>query len=111
LSISRDEAAQYLRGLGVEDTGVHALIRAVYHLLGLRTFFTTAKNETRAWTITRRDKALRCRSFHRISNVVLLRRKQFITMILTALGSFAKAREAGKLRLEGKDYVVALTAT
>ena len=51
------EALEYLRGLGVEDSGVHALIRAVYHLLGLRTFLTTGEKETRAWTIHAGDKA------------------------------------------------------
>jgi len=52
LSISaKNEAMEYLRGLGVENSGVHALIRAVYHLLGLRTFLTTGEKETRAWTI------------------------------------------------------------
>ncbi len=57
VDLGEDEAAQYLRGLGVEDSGVHALIRAVYHLLGLRTFFTTGEKETRAWTIHAGDKA------------------------------------------------------
>ncbi len=78
VDLGEDEAVQYLQGLGVEDTGVHALIRAVYHLLDLRTFFTTGEKETRAWTIHEGDK----------------------------VGSFVKAREAGKLRLEGKEYVV-----
>src|SRR5256714_14658402 len=51
VDLDEQEAEQYLHGLGVADTGVHALIRAVYHLLGLRTFFTTGEKETRAWTI------------------------------------------------------------
>src|SRR5262249_37659007 len=57
VDLSEQEALEYLRGLGVEDSGVHALIRAVYHLLGLRTFFTTGEKETRAWTIHAGDKA------------------------------------------------------
>src|SRR5262249_33909016 len=57
VDLTEDEALEYLRGLGVEDSGVHALIRAVYHLLGLRTFFTTGEKETRAWTIHAGDKA------------------------------------------------------
>src|SRR3989440_7312934 len=48
--LSEEEALEYLRGLGVEDSGVHALIRAVYHLLGLRTFLTTVEKETRVWS-------------------------------------------------------------
>src|SRR5947199_4573442 len=55
--LSEEEALEYLRGLGVEDSGVHALIRAVYHLLGLRTFLTTGEKETRAWTIHAGQKA------------------------------------------------------
>jgi ribosome-binding ATPase len=56
VDLSEQEALDYLRGLGVEDTGVHALIRAVYHLLGLRTFLTTGEKETRAWTIHAGDR-------------------------------------------------------
>src|SRR5207248_6470149 len=55
--LSEEEALEYLRGLGVEDSGVHALIRAVYHLLGLRTFLTTGEKETRARTIHAGEKA------------------------------------------------------
>jgi ribosome-binding ATPase YchF (GTP1/OBG family) len=63
VDLDEQEALEYLRGLGVEDSGVHALIRAVYHLLGLRTFFTTGEKETRAWTIhCRRQSASRRRS-------------------------------------------------
>src|SRR5207248_2745108 len=51
VDLTEEEALEYLRGLGVEDSGVHALIRAVYHLLGLHTFFTAGEKETRAWTI------------------------------------------------------------
>ena len=57
VDLGEKEALEYLRGLGVEDSGVHALIRAVYHLLGLRTFLTTGEKETRAWTIHAGDKA------------------------------------------------------
>src|SRR5262245_34536955 len=57
VDLTEQEALEYLRGLGVEDSGVHALIRAVYHLLRLRTFFTTGEKETRAWTIHAGDQA------------------------------------------------------
>src|SRR5439155_19166543 len=57
VDLSEQEALEYLRGLGVDDSGVHALIRAAYHLLGLRTFFTTGEKETRAWTIHEGEKA------------------------------------------------------
>ena len=51
VDLGEKEALEYLRGIGVEDSGVNALIHAVYHLLGLRTYLTTGEKETRAWTI------------------------------------------------------------
>src|SRR5437879_8358449 len=57
VDLSEEETLEYLRNLGVEDSGVHALIRAVYHLLGLRTFLTTGEKESRAWTIHAGEKA------------------------------------------------------
>jgi len=107
VDLGEDEAAQYLRGLGVEDSGVHALIRAVYHLLGLRTLFTTGEKETRAWTIHAGDKASTAAgAIHSDFERGFIAAETIHYDDLAALGSFAKAREAGKLRLEGKDYVV-----
>src|SRR6187401_3203432 len=57
VDLSDAEAEEYLRDLGVRGSGVSALIRAVYHLLGLRTYLTTGEKETRAWTIRAGDKA------------------------------------------------------
>jgi ribosome-binding ATPase len=107
VDLGEDEAAQYLLGLGVEDTGVNALIRAVYHLLGLRTFFTTGEKETRAWTIHAGDKApTAAGTIHSDFERGFISAETIHYDDLAAFGSFAKAREAGKLRLEGKDYVV-----
>jgi len=107
VDLSEQEALEYLRGLGVEDSGVHALIRAVYHLLGLRTFFTTGEKETRAWTIHAGDKApTAAGAIHSDFERGFIAAETIHYDDLAALGSFAKAREAGKLRLEGKDYVV-----
>src|SRR5204862_8243158 len=57
VDLSEAEAREYLRGLGVQDSGVNQLIRSVYHLLGLHTFLTTGEKETRAWTIHAGEKA------------------------------------------------------
>jgi GTP-binding protein YchF len=57
VDLSEEEQKEYLEGLGVKESGVGALIRAAYHLLGLRTYFTTGEKETRAWTIHIGDKA------------------------------------------------------
>jgi GTP-binding protein YchF len=107
VDLSEEEAQEYLRGLGVEDSGVHALIRAVYHLLGLRTFFTTGEKETRAWTIHAGDKApIAAGAVHSDFERGFIAAETVSYDDLAALGSIAKAREAGKLRMEGKDYEV-----
>ena len=107
VDLSEQEALEYLRGLGVEDSGVHALIRAVYHLLGLRTFFTTGEKETRAWTIHVGDKASAAAgAIHSDFERGFIAAETIYYDDLVAAGSFAKGREAGKLRLEGKDYEV-----
>ena len=107
VDLSEQEALDYLRGLGVEDTGVHALIRAVYHLLGLRTFLTTGEKESRAWTIHAGDKAATAAgTIHSDFERGFIAAETISYDDLIAAGSLAKAREAGKVRLEGKDYVV-----
>jgi GTP-binding protein YchF len=107
VDLSEEEALEYLRGLGVEDSGVHALIRAVYHLLGLRTFLTTGEKETRAWTIHTGDKApAAAGAIHSDFERGFIAAETIAYDDLVALGSFAKARETGKLRIEGKDYEV-----
>jgi len=107
VDLGEQEALEYLHGLGVKDSGVHELIRAVYHLLGLRTFFTTGEKETRAWTIHAGEKApAAAGTIHSDFERGFIAAETIHYEDLAALGSFAKAREAGKLRLEGKDYVV-----
>jgi GTP-binding protein YchF len=107
VDLSEQDALDYLRGVGVEDTGVHALIRAVYHLLGLRTFLTTGEKESRAWTIHAGDKAATAAgTIHSDFERGFIAAETISYDDLIAAGSLAKAREAGKVRLEGKDYVV-----
>ena len=103
VDLGEEEASEYLRGLGVEDSGVNALIRAVYHLLGLRTFLTTGEKETRAWTIHAGDKAPAAAGvIHSDFERGFIAAETIHYHDLVALGSFGKAREAGKLRIEGK---------
>ncbi len=107
VDLSEQEALDYLRGLGVEDTGVHALIRSVYHLLGLCTFLTTGEKESRAWTIHAGDRApAAAGTIHSDFERGFIAAETISYDDLIAAGSVAKAREAGKVRLEGKDYVV-----
>lgn len=102
-----EEAKEFLSGLGVSDSGVSQLIRAVYHLLGLRTYLTTGPKETRAWTIRAGDKAPAAAGvIHSDFERGFIAAQTIAFKDLIELGSEAKAREAGKLRIEGKEYVV-----
>jgi ribosome-binding ATPase len=107
VDLSEAEAQEYLRDLGVAGSGVSALIRAVYHLLGLRTYLTTGEKETRAWTIRAGDKAPAAAGvIHSDFERGFIAAETVHFDDLVSLGSFAKARESGKLRIEGKDYVM-----
>ncbi len=107
VDLSEAEATEYLFDLGVRESGVGALIRAVYHLLGLRTYLTTGEKESRAWTIHAGDKAPQAAGvIHTDFERGFIAAEVVHYDDLVTLGSFAKAREAGKLRIEGKDYVV-----
>src|ERR1700677_1850232 len=107
VDLSEDEQKEYLQSLGVQESGVGALIRAAYHLLGLRTYFTTGEKETRAWTIHVGDKAPAAAGvIHSDFERGFIAAECTAYEDLIKLGSFAKAREAGRLRIEGKDYVV-----
>jgi len=102
-----EEAREFLAGLGVDDSGVSGLIRAVYHLLGLRTYLTTGPKETRAWTIRAGDKAPAAAGvIHSDFERGFIAAQTVAFEDLLSLGSEARAREAGKLRVEGKEYVV-----
>ncbi|HEV7868667.1 MAG TPA: redox-regulated ATPase YchF [Chthoniobacteraceae bacterium] len=107
VDLSEEEAMEYLKGLGVASSGVGSLIRAVYHLLGLRTYLTTGEQETRAWTIRAGDKAPAAAGvIHSDFERGFIAAETVHFDDLVRLGSFPKAREAGKLRIEGKEYVV-----
>jgi GTP-binding protein YchF len=107
VDLSEAEAQEYLKDLGVAGSGVSALIRAVYHLLGLRTYLTTGEKETRAWTIRAGDKAPAAAGvIHSDFERGFIAAETVHFDDLVSLGSFAKARESGKLRIEGKEYVV-----
>ena len=107
VDLSEEEQKEYLEGLGVKESGVGALIRAAYHLLGLRTYFTTGEKETRAWTIHVGDKAPAAAGvIHSDFERGFIAAECTAYEELLTLGSFAKAREAGRLRIEGKEYTV-----
>jgi GTP-binding protein YchF len=107
VSLDEEEAQEFLTSLGVESSGVSDLIRAVYHLLGLRTYLTTGEKETRAWTIREGAKAPQAAGvIHGDFERGFIAAEVVHYDDLVELGSQVKAKEAGKLRIEGKEYVV-----
>ncbi|HEY1763857.1 MAG TPA: redox-regulated ATPase YchF [Opitutaceae bacterium] len=106
IDLAPDEAKAFLKDLGVEDSGVSALIRATYALLGLQTYFTAGEKEVRAWTIKSGWKAPQAAGvIHTDFEKGFIKAEVVSYDDLARLGSVAAAREAGKYRLEGKDYV------
>lgn len=104
--LSFEEAKEYLQSLGVEDSGVSHLIRSAYHLLGLASYFTAGEKEVHAWTFTLGFKAPQCAGvIHTDFEKGFIKAEVVAYDDLLALGSMAAAKDAGKVRLEGKDYV------
>jgi ribosome-binding ATPase len=105
--LSRGERSEYLAAVGLDEAGLDRLIRAGYGLLDLVTFFTAGPKETRAWTITRGAKAPQAAGvIHTDFERGFIRAETIAYEDYVARGGEAGARDAGKLRLEGKDYVV-----
>jgi ribosome-binding ATPase len=105
--LSAEEAAQFLKELGVSESGVGALIRATYHLLGLRTYFTAGEKEVRAWTIHVGDTAPKAAGvIHSDFERGFIKAETVAYNDLIQCGSIAVAREKGLYRMEGKEYVV-----
>ena len=102
-----DDTADFLAAEGVEEPGLNKLIRASYKLLGLETFFTAGGKETRAWTFKRGTKAPQAAGIiHSDFERGFIRAEVMSYDALDEAGSEAKVKENGKLRLEGKDYVM-----
>jgi ribosome-binding ATPase len=105
--LPEDEAREYLAMLGAQSTGFDGFVRAAYRLLGLITFFSANENECRAWTI-RKGSTARTAAGRIHSDM----ERGFIAAEvgnwedIVAAGSWTKAREAAKVRLEGRDYTI-----
>jgi GTP-binding protein YchF len=107
VELSEQEADEFLKSLGVSGSGVSRLIKAAYDLLGLRTYLTTGEKETRAWTITAGAKAPEAAGvIHTDFERGFIAAEIVAYNDLVDLGSTGKARDAGKLRIEGKEYEV-----
>lgn len=102
-----EEKAMFLEELGIKESGLDQLIRASYNLLGLATYFTAGVQEVRAWTFRKGMKAPQCAGIiHTDFERGFIRAETVSYDDLVAAGSMATAKEAGKVRLEGKEYVV-----
>lgn len=102
-----DERQMFLEEVGLKESGVARLIRAAYHLLDLQTYFTAGVQEVRAWTFERNWKAPQCAGvIHTDFEKGFIRAEVIKYEDLTTLGSEAACKEAGKMSVEGKEYVV-----
>ena len=107
IDLSPEEAKEFLKELGVQESGVGALIRGTYHLLGLRTYFTAGEKEVRAWTIHAGDTAPKAAGvIHSDFERGFIKAETVAYEALVNCGSVAAAREKGLYRMEGKEYVV-----
>ena len=102
-----DEVGDYLEAMGLTEPGLDRLIRAGYELLDLITYFTVGPKETRAWTILRGYKAPQAAGvIHTDFEKGFIRAQTIAYDDFVRLGGEAAAKEAGKARDEGKEYVV-----
>jgi len=102
-----EEKGVFLEDLGLHEPGLSRLIRAGYQLLGLQTFFTAGEKEVRAWTVKIGAKAPQAAGvIHTDFEKGFIRAEVIAYQDFIALGGEQAAKEAGKWRLEGKDYVI-----
>ena len=106
VDLSAEDAKEFLKEMGGDDSGVSGLIRATYDLLELASYFTAGEKEVRAWTFRKGMKAPECAGIiHTDFETGFIKADVVSYPHLVAAGSVQAAREAGKYRLEGKDYL------
>ena len=107
LEMPEEDRAMFLSDMGMEEPGLNRVIRAAYDLLGLQTFFTSGEKETRAWTIHKGDTAPKAAGvIHTDFERGFIRAQTIAFEDFIAYGGEQGAKEAGKMRAEGKEYVV-----
>ena len=105
--LPKEEQEEFIKELGLEESGLDKLIRIAYKTLGLDTFFTTGKDETRAWTVKQGSKAPEAAGEIHTDFIKGFVRAEVISWDkFVECGSDAKAKELGLMRIEGKEYVV-----
>jgi len=107
IDLPPDEATAYLKELGLQQSGLGQLIGAAYQALNLVTFLTTGPDETRAWTVPAGTPAPQAAAvIHTDFEKHFIRAEVVSYDELVAAGSWEKAKESGKLRIEGKEYLI-----
>ena len=102
-----DEKAVFYEDLGIKESGLDTLVKASYKLLGLISFLTAGEKETRAWTIKNGTKAPQAAGkIHTDFEKGFIKAEVANYQDILSLGGYVKAKEAGKVRMEGKDYVM-----
>jgi len=106
-SLDKDEKAMFQEEMGIEESGLDKLVKACYELLGLISYLTAGEKETRAWTITKGTKAPQAAGkIHTDFEKGFIRAEVVDWQTLLECGSYNAAKEKGKVRSEGKDYVI-----
>ena len=107
IDLPAEERAEYLEALGIQESGLERLVRETYHLLGLQSFFTSGEKESRAWTTHIGDTAPKAAGvIHSDFERGFIKAETASFEDYVELNGEAGCRAAGKLRQEGKDYVV-----
>ena len=105
--LEEDDKKELLNDLGIEESGLSKLIKATYSLLGLKTYFTVGKDEVKAWTFKDGMKAPACAGLiHTDFEKGFIRAEVMSYEDLVECGNEQKVKEAGKMRLEGKEYIM-----
>ncbi len=106
-SLTDDEKSKFMREIGLEKMGISKLIKEGYDLLGLETFFTSGQEESRAWTVKKNTSAPKAAGvIHTDFEKNFIRAEAVDANDFIKFGSAEKCKENGKLRIEGKDYIV-----
>ena len=106
-SLDKDEKAMFQEEMGIDESGLDKLVKACYELLGLISYLTAGEKETRAWTITKGTKAPQAAGkIHTDFEKGFIRAEVVDWQTLLECGSYNAAKEKGKVRSEGKDYVI-----
>ena len=104
---SQEEKAEFLKDIGLDEAGLNKIIRAGYDLLGLQTYFTAGPKEARAWTIHKGDSAPEAAGvIHTDFQKGFIKAEVIAFDDFVGLGGEQAAKDAGKMRQEGKDYIV-----